>query len=74
MGQWLSERLGQQFIIDNRPGAGRGGQAVFPTNSIADRQHHQIGMKILPLIRSLRWREAGRVPFHSAACGGIQLV
>jgi tripartite-type tricarboxylate transporter receptor subunit TctC len=22
MGQWLSERLGQQFIIKNRPGAG----------------------------------------------------
>src|ERR1700726_4114389 len=23
MGKWLSERLGRQFIIENRPGAGR---------------------------------------------------
>ena len=22
MGQWLSERLGQTFVIENRPGAG----------------------------------------------------
>jgi len=22
LGQWLSERLGQQFVIENRPGSG----------------------------------------------------
>jgi tripartite-type tricarboxylate transporter receptor subunit TctC len=22
MGQWLSERLGQQFVVENRPGSG----------------------------------------------------
>ena len=35
MGQWLSERLGQQFVIENRSGAGtthrhRGGRARAP--------------------------------------------
>jgi tripartite-type tricarboxylate transporter receptor subunit TctC len=33
MGQWLSERLGHQFVIENRPGAGsnlatEGGRAL----------------------------------------------
>src|SRR5262245_45045848 len=33
MGQWLSERLGQQFVIDNRPGGGTniGTEAVVRT-------------------------------------------
>ena len=30
MGQWLSERLGQSFVIENRPGGGnRGGRACL---------------------------------------------
>src|SRR5262245_16464883 len=35
-GQWLSERLGQQFIIENRPGAGSNIGAEAVTRAPAD--------------------------------------
>jgi len=36
MGQWLSERLGQQFIIENRPGAGSNLAAETVVNAPPD--------------------------------------
>jgi len=36
IGQWLSQRLGQSFIIDNRPGAGGNVATEMAVNSAAD--------------------------------------
>jgi tripartite-type tricarboxylate transporter receptor subunit TctC len=36
MGQWLTERLGQPFIIENRPGAGTNIAAEVVVNAPAD--------------------------------------
>jgi tripartite-type tricarboxylate transporter receptor subunit TctC len=36
IGDWLSQRLGQQFVIDNRPGAGSNIGAEMTVNSPAD--------------------------------------
>jgi tripartite-type tricarboxylate transporter receptor subunit TctC len=36
MGQWLSERLSQQFIIDNRPGGGNNIGATAAINAAPD--------------------------------------
>src|SRR5437016_10189293 len=36
IGQWLSERLGQQFIVENRPGAGSNIAAEAVVRSPAD--------------------------------------
>src|SRR5207249_3200785 len=36
IGQWLSERLGQPFIIENRPGAGSSVAAEVVVNAPAD--------------------------------------
>src|SRR5258705_10361025 len=37
MGQWLSERTGQQFIIENRPGAGTNIATEAVVNASPDR-------------------------------------
>jgi tripartite-type tricarboxylate transporter receptor subunit TctC len=31
IGQWLSERLGKQYVIENRPGAGGNGTGLTNT-------------------------------------------
>jgi tripartite-type tricarboxylate transporter receptor subunit TctC len=36
MGQWLSERLGQQFVVENRPGAGTNIATEAVVNAAAD--------------------------------------
>ena len=36
MGQWLSERLGQQFVIENRPGAGTNIATEMVVRSVPD--------------------------------------
>ena len=36
IGQWLSERSGQQFVIENRPGAGSNIAAEAVVNAPAD--------------------------------------
>ena len=36
MGQWLSERLGQQFVVENRPGAGTNIATAAVVNAAPD--------------------------------------
>src|ERR1700716_2662631 len=36
MSQWLSERLGQQFVVENRPGSGGNIAAAAAINSAPD--------------------------------------
>jgi tripartite-type tricarboxylate transporter receptor subunit TctC len=38
LGQWLSERLGQQFVIENRPGATNN----IATEAVVRALHHPI--------------------------------
>jgi tripartite-type tricarboxylate transporter receptor subunit TctC len=49
IGQWLSERLGQPFIIDNRPGAGTNIATEAVVRSPAD------GYSLLQVTASAAW-------------------
>ena len=43
MGQWLSERLGRPFIIENRPGAGSALAAEAVVRAAPDGLHAALG-------------------------------
>jgi tripartite-type tricarboxylate transporter receptor subunit TctC len=62
MGQWLSERLGQQFLVENRPGAGTNIGTEMVVRALAD------GYTLLLVgaanainydSRALSWRRSG---------------
>ena len=46
MGQWLSERLGQQFVIENRPGAGGNIATEAVVRAPAGRLHASLGQHV----------------------------
>jgi hypothetical protein len=77
IGQWLSERLGQQFIIENRPGGGGniGIEAVVKaaaatSATLYDRllnSRHRAGCGDQPRTRTTA-RRAGRHQSHHGYC------
>ena len=58
MGQWLSERLGQPFVIENRPGAA----SNIATEAVVSGSMH-------PNLRYLRYKSPNRIRFkHGDTC------
>ena len=71
MGQWLSERLGQQFIIENRPGAGTNIGTETVVRSPADGYTLLLAMSANAIRSIFTWRDAPAASFAwSFAPGG----
>ena len=81
IGQWLSERLGQQVVIENKPGGGTNIAVQSVVNVAARRlhaavdgrhQHHQSVALQVAAVRLPARHRAGRGPRRAAAGDGGQ--
>jgi tripartite-type tricarboxylate transporter receptor subunit TctC len=60
MGQWLSERLSQQFIIENRPGAG----SNIATEAVVNAPPDGYTLLLVTSVNAINATLYGKLNFH----------